>query len=299
MAGFQRGVIAEFRENRGLVGGMFAGSALVLLTTVGARTGLRRTVPLAYLEIGGQPLVVASAMGGPAHPAWYHNIRRDPVVTVETGTETYQAIAAIPAGRERDELFAGVVEAEPGFADYQARTTRAIPVVTLHRDDPRPGAERLRGLGDFLVEGHDWLRRELAELRGQVGRIADGHAAPGALERIPPGAAHRLRTHCLEFCSALEQHHIGEDMGAFPMLAQRFPALAPDLRRLGAEHAVVADLRERIGVLVESYVPGESDPVVLRGELERLADRLEAHFDYEERTVVTALNAVGPAPDIG
>ncbi len=86
-------------------------------------------------------------------------------------------------------------------------------------------------------------------------------------------------------------------MGAFPMLAQRFPALAPKLAKLGGEHAVVARLQGEIRGLVDGYVPGESDPGRLRDELERLASELEAHFAYEERTIVTALNAMGPAPD--
>jgi deazaflavin-dependent oxidoreductase (nitroreductase family) len=97
---FQRQLIAEFRANGGKVGGMFEGASLALLTTVGAKSGLRRTNPLAYLDIDGQPLVVASAAGAPNNPAWYHNIRHDPMVTVETGTETYEAIAAIPVGAE-------------------------------------------------------------------------------------------------------------------------------------------------------------------------------------------------------
>ncbi|SFB44241.1 deazaflavin-dependent oxidoreductase, nitroreductase family [Amycolatopsis marina] len=136
---FQRQIIAEFRDNKGKVGGMFEGASIVLLTTVGARSGLRRTSPLAYLEIDGQPLVVASAAGAPNNPSWYHNIRKNPMVTVETGTSTFEAIAAVPQGEERDRLFAAVVEADPGFGEYQARIDRVIPVVTLHRVDPAPG----------------------------------------------------------------------------------------------------------------------------------------------------------------
>jgi len=296
---FQRQVIAEFRANEGKVGGMFDGASLVLVTTVGARSGLRRTNPLAYLEIDGQPLVVASAAGAPTHPAWYHNVRKNPFVTVETGTQTYEAIAAIPFGEEREELFAKVTEIEPGFGDYQAKTTRVIPVVTLHRIETVPGADRVRGLGDFIVEAHDWLRAELMALRDQVDKIVDGDTESKTVERVPPGLSVELRTHCLTFCSALKEHHTGEDMGAFPMLARRFPALAPALAKLGEEHAVVATLQEEIRQLVEGYVPGESDPALLRSDLERLATDLESHFAYEEKTIVTALNATGPAPDFG
>ncbi|MEO3874969.1 nitroreductase family deazaflavin-dependent oxidoreductase [Nonomuraea sp. B12E4] len=130
---FQRSVIKEFRENDGRVGGMFEGAQLLLLTTTGARTGRPRTSPLAKVEIEGRTLVVASMFGAPTHPAWYHNLRKNPMVTVEAGTETYEAIASIPDGEERDELFAKVVEVAPGYGDYQARTTRVIPVVVLHR----------------------------------------------------------------------------------------------------------------------------------------------------------------------
>ncbi|WP_442785297.1 nitroreductase/quinone reductase family protein [Amycolatopsis sp. H20-H5] len=267
---------------------MFEGWELVLLTTVGARTGLRRTSVLGRLEIDGELVVVASAMGAPHDPAWFHNIRKNALVTVETGTETFDAIAAIPPGEERDTLFGKVLEKNPGFGEYQARTTRVIPVVVLHRIEPASGAARVKGMGDWLVEVHDWLRQELKEVRRQV----DG-AAP---LRRPPSD---LRAHCLSVCGALKKHHTGEDGGLFPMLAKRFPALAPALTKLGEDHMVVARLQEEIQRLVDDYVPGESDPARLRAELDRLTNELEAHFDYEERVVVTALNAVAPAPAFG
>jgi deazaflavin-dependent oxidoreductase (nitroreductase family) len=127
---------------------MFEGWTLAVLTTVGAKSGLPRMSLLRYLEIDGKSVVVASAMGAPTHPAWYHNIRHNPMVTVETGTETYAAIAAIPPGDERDKLFDKVLDVAPGFADYQAKTTRVIPVMVLHRVEPEPGAERVKGMGD-------------------------------------------------------------------------------------------------------------------------------------------------------
>ncbi|RZQ64589.1 nitroreductase family deazaflavin-dependent oxidoreductase [Amycolatopsis suaedae] len=130
-ATFQRQVIEEFRANHGRVGGILDGATLVLLTTTGARTGLPRTSPLACLDIDGRRVVVASAGGGPANPAWYHNIRKNPVVTVETGTDTYPAIATVTTGAERDDLFEKVCAQEPGFAEYQSSTSRVIPVVVL------------------------------------------------------------------------------------------------------------------------------------------------------------------------
>ncbi|GAA3921618.1 nitroreductase/quinone reductase family protein [Actinoplanes auranticolor] len=286
---FQRQVIEEFRANGGRVGGPFEGTELALLTTIGARTGKLRTTPLAYLTIDGQPAVVASAMGADKNPDWYHNILRNPAVTLETGTETYEAIAAAPAGPARDALFAAVVAADAGFGDYQRRTSRPIPVVTLTRIDTS-GVTWTRGLGDFLVEAHDWLRAELGTLR----RHADELVAGG--DRAPETD---LRRHCREFCAALRQHHTGEDRGAFPILAQRFPGLAPVLHRLGEEHREVVRLQAELQVLIDGYEPGQDDAVRLRRDLESLATRLEEHYRYEERTIVGALNSVGPAPEIG
>ncbi|MER5704776.1 nitroreductase family deazaflavin-dependent oxidoreductase [Micromonospora sp. NPDC002296] len=132
---FQNKIIAEFRANGGKVGGMFEGATLCLLTTVGARSGEHRTTPLGYLEVDGQPLVVASAGGAPNNPAWYYNVLKNPRVTVEVGNTSYEAVAEAPTGEERDRLFAGAVQVAPGYGDYQAKTTRSIPVVVLRRVD--------------------------------------------------------------------------------------------------------------------------------------------------------------------
>ncbi|OXM46784.1 nitroreductase/quinone reductase family protein [Amycolatopsis alba] len=282
MTGFNDQVIEEFRRNKGKLGGMFEGWKLILLTTIGAKSGERRTNPLGCLEIDGKTVVVASNMGAPRHPGWYHNIRRDHRVTIETGTESYEAIAAVPPAAEREALFAKVIAEEPGFAEYQAKTTRELPVVILHRID-----DRMRGMGDFLVEVHDWLREELKTLRAGVDDLVSGRAASLTMEKS-------LRAHCVSFCEALTKHHTGEDMGAFPMLAQRFPALAPALTKLGEDHVVVATLQKRIRELVEGYVHGQSDPARLRDDFDELAEKLEAHFAYEERTVVTVLNVTAP-----
>ncbi|MGW4040593.1 nitroreductase/quinone reductase family protein [Streptomyces sp. NPDC004778] len=294
---FQRQVIAEFRANNGKMSGMFEGWTLVVLTTVGARTGQRRESILGFLEFDGKGVVVASSNGADKHPAWYHNIRKNPIVTVETGTDTYQAIAAIPPGEERDKLFGRVIAEAPGYADHQARTTREIPVVVLNRIGPGPGEERVKGMGDWVVEVHDWLRGELETLRTQVDRVIEGSA--DTIERVPQDLAQQMRTHCLSFCGALSRHHGGEDAAMFPMLAKQFPALAPALGQLGEEHKVVAQLQHDIQQLVDGFVPGESDPVRLRSDLEQLADQLESHFRYEEETIVTALNATAPAPNYG
>ncbi|MFJ8535849.1 nitroreductase/quinone reductase family protein [Streptomyces sp. NPDC093591] len=296
---FQQGIIDEFRANDGKVGGMFEGSTLCLLTTTGARTGRPRTQPLGLMQVDGQDLVVASAGGAPTHPAWYHNIRKNPIVTVEKGDRPFRAIASIPPGEERDRLFAAIVEQEPGYGEYQTKTERIIPVVALHPVDLAP--DRVKHLGDELVEMHDWLRGELKDLRKRIDDVVEGRAdgvAPPA-EGEDGGVLAELRSHCLDFCHALHIHHAGEDIGAFPVLRERFPALAPVLDKFAEEHKVVVELQNRIKALVEDFAPDRDDPVRLRAEVEDLASRLEAHFDEEEHQLVTALNAMGPAPERG
>jgi deazaflavin-dependent oxidoreductase (nitroreductase family) len=123
-----RKLIEEFRANKGL-----GDRPLLLLTTVGARTGIRRTTPMMYVPDGDRLLVIASNAGAPNHPDWYRNLEANPDVTVEVGAETYEAEAVVPTGEERDRLFAGIVEKYPFFADHQAGVSRRIPVVALVR----------------------------------------------------------------------------------------------------------------------------------------------------------------------
>ncbi|MBT2230869.1 nitroreductase family deazaflavin-dependent oxidoreductase [Nonomuraea sp. NEAU-A123] len=130
---FNDQIIAEFRANKGKVGGMFEGANLVLLTTTGAKSGNRTTSPVMYFEDGDRYIVIASYAGADHNPAWYHNLRANPEVTAEIGTETFEVEAEVVEGEERDELYARMVEIAPGFAEYQAKTTRRIPVVALRR----------------------------------------------------------------------------------------------------------------------------------------------------------------------
>lgn len=120
---------------------------------------------------------------------------------------------------------------------------REIPVVVLHRIDPKPGEERVKGMGNWIVEVHDWLRKELKMLRAQADKVIDGTAE--TIERAPPDLAEQMRTHCLSFCGALRRHHVGEDMAVFPSLAKQFPALAPAHAQLSEQHKVVAQLQDR------------------------------------------------------
>ena len=126
-------IIAEFRANAGKVGGPFAGQTLLLLTTTGARTGKRRVSPLVCAQDAERLVIFASRAGGPNNPDWYHNLRANPRVTVELGAETFEAHAVVQEGAERDRLYAEQVKRSPVFGDYQAKTTRQIPVITLER----------------------------------------------------------------------------------------------------------------------------------------------------------------------
>jgi deazaflavin-dependent oxidoreductase (nitroreductase family) len=131
---FNAGIIEEFRSNHGVVGGPFRGAPLVLLTTTGAKTGTRRTHPLATLAEDGRLYVFASKGGAPTNPDWYYNVVAHPEVEVEYGDETFSAVAHVVTGAERDRVFGAQVARMPGFGDYQARTGgRVIPVVELRR----------------------------------------------------------------------------------------------------------------------------------------------------------------------
>ncbi len=127
-------MIAEFQANGGKVGGHFANTPLVLLNTVGAKSGTARTNPLAYVMDDERVLVIASKAGAHSHPDWYYNLLANSIVTVEKGTEKFQA-RAIPVteGPERDRLYALMVARNPGFAEYEEKSNRKIPAVLLGR----------------------------------------------------------------------------------------------------------------------------------------------------------------------
>ena len=131
---FNQTVIAEFHANGGKVGGMFANTTLLLLTTIGAKSGQPRTTPLAYTTDGDRFIVIASKAGAPTNPDWYYNLLANPIVTVEIGQERFQARAVVAKGQERDRLYTQMAERLPQFAEYQQKTTnRQIPVVVLER----------------------------------------------------------------------------------------------------------------------------------------------------------------------
>lgn len=127
-------LIADFRANGGQVTrGPFVGRLVLLLTTTGAKSGLPRLAPLVYHRDGEQYVVAASKGGAATHPAWYHNLVANPVVTVEVGGDTFEARATVAEGAERDRHYAVHAAPYPAFNEYQQRTTRVIPTVLLER----------------------------------------------------------------------------------------------------------------------------------------------------------------------
>jgi len=130
-------IIDEFRANSGKVGGPFAGKTLLLLHTVGAKSGQERINPVAYVTDGDRLVIIASKGGAPTHPDWYYNLLANPLVSVETGTEEFQARASVAEEPERTRLYNKMVGIMPGFDEYRRRTTRVIPVIILRRVNPK------------------------------------------------------------------------------------------------------------------------------------------------------------------
>jgi len=124
-------IIEEFRANQGKVGGMFEGTPILLLHHTGAKSGKVRVNPLAYQANGNRLVVFASKGGAPTNPDWFHNLKANPRATVEVGTETRDVRARIAEGEEREKIWSRQKEIMPGFAGYETKTTRQIPVIIL------------------------------------------------------------------------------------------------------------------------------------------------------------------------
>ena len=130
---FNERVIDEFRANGGNVGGAFEGSSLLLLETTGSKTGRSRVKPLVYRRDGDRLVVFGTKGGSPTHPEWFYNVRSNPRVTVEVGSDRFEADARVAPPDERERLWRLQTQDVPVFADYQTRTDRTIPVVILER----------------------------------------------------------------------------------------------------------------------------------------------------------------------
>ena len=128
-------LIEQFRASGGEVTGQFSTLPVLLLTTVGARTGATRVVPLVYAHDDDRYLVVASKAGAATNPSWYHNLLAAGRASVELGVGRFDVRVRVVEGGERDELFAMVAARFPTYASYQQRTDRRIPIVELKRAD--------------------------------------------------------------------------------------------------------------------------------------------------------------------
>jgi len=132
-------VIEEFRSTGGKVSGPFEGAPLLLLHHTGAKSGRVRVNPMMYQAVGPDFAVFASKAGADTNPDWFHNLLANPRATVEVGTERIDVNARVAQGAERDRIWSTQKQRYPGFADYEKRTARQIPVVVLERvADPSP-----------------------------------------------------------------------------------------------------------------------------------------------------------------
>ncbi len=128
-------VVAEFRANRGRVGGALAGTPILLLHHTGARSGTERVTPLAYTPRDGAFVIVASNGGSRRHPSWYHNLKANPTVELEVGTERFPAVARELIGSARAAVWPWLIEAAPTIGEFQDETARQIPVLVLTREE--------------------------------------------------------------------------------------------------------------------------------------------------------------------
>lgn len=128
---FNAQIIEEFRDNAGIVGGMFEGMTLLLLHDKGAKSGKPYIHPLAYYGDDDRYVIFASKGGAPQNPDWYHNLKAHPDVRIEVGTEGFDVTATELTGEERERVFRAQAERAPQFAEYEQKTTRTIPVIAL------------------------------------------------------------------------------------------------------------------------------------------------------------------------
>ncbi len=202
----------------------------------------------------------------------------NPRVTVEDSTFTYDAQAVVLEGAERDRVFTRAVEADPGWADYQVKTARVIPVVALQEVAGGPSNLNAASGGAALKLIHDAFRRELTLIRKEIAKSG-------------PGLGIQLRVNCLTVCQGLHHHHTGEDTGMFPFLAEHHPELAPTLDRLRQEHQKIAALLDDLQKVISTE---GADPLRVLLDAEQLIDDLESYLTYEEEQLIPILDASTP-----
>jgi deazaflavin-dependent oxidoreductase (nitroreductase family) len=133
---FNTKIIEEFRASQGRVGGPLAGTTMILIHHIGAKSGIERVSPLACsLQGDGRFAIVASSGGSPAHPDWYYNLKASPRINVEVGTQAFTVLAEELDGTARAGLWPKLIAESPDVGRHQARTTRQIPVFMLTRQD--------------------------------------------------------------------------------------------------------------------------------------------------------------------
>ncbi|OYN82669.1 nitroreductase/quinone reductase family protein [Mycolicibacterium sphagni] len=130
---YNNSIVEEFRANAGVVGGPFEGRTLLLLTTTGAKSGKKRLAPLAYMTVDGKMIIIGSKAGADTNPDWVHNLRANPQAHIEVGTDAYDVVARELPLDERDAAYPKIVAVAPGFGEYQAKTSRVIPLFELTR----------------------------------------------------------------------------------------------------------------------------------------------------------------------
>ena len=129
-------IIKEFWANQGRVGGMWAGTTLILIHHIGAKSGIERVKPVACSpQADGRFAIWAANGGSPTHPNWYYNLKAHPKITVEVGAQTFTVLADELAGAARAELWPKLVAEYPTVGEHQAKTTRQFPVFLLTRQD--------------------------------------------------------------------------------------------------------------------------------------------------------------------
>ena len=134
MPDWNKNIIEEFREHGGEVGGAFTSMPLLLLHHRGAKSGTERVNPVAYQRLDDDTVAIFASKGGsPTNPDWFHNLRANPHTRVEIGTDTIDVVARVAEGEERDRIWERQKEQAPGFASYEQKTSRQIPVVILQR----------------------------------------------------------------------------------------------------------------------------------------------------------------------
>ena len=185
---WNRQIIKEFRANGGQVGGQFEGVTLLLLTTTGAKRGQKRINPLTYLLDGERVFIFAAKGGSPTHPDWYHNLVAHPQVSIELGTEQFEATAVLVEGEERDQISAKEVQRHPGAADYEKKTTRKIPVVELvYHKSSYEGCKPKSPLfsqGYFSGGSSSLVKKEGAKLFGGLPSDPGAHLREQAIDAL-------------------------------------------------------------------------------------------------------------------